>query len=78
MLDAGEKEGRTYKRVQVIFSKEQYRIIEYIKEKLGLSSDSETVKLIVLSWLAEKSIISSLLKEELRIEAINYGEKRKS
>lgn len=51
-----------YKRVQVIFSKEQYEIIKMIKKKLGLTSDSETVRVIVLSWLAEKSIISSFIK----------------
>ncbi len=46
-----------YKRVQVLFSKKQYEIIKMIRKKLGLNSDSETVKVIVLSWLAEKSII---------------------
>ena len=62
-----------YVRVQVIFSKEQYEIIKMIRKKLGLRSDSETVRIIILSWLAEKSIISSFLKGELRIEVENYG-----
>mgnify|MGYP001626299838 CR=1 FL=1 len=64
---------REYRRVQVIFSKEQYEIIKTIKERLGLSSDSETVKVIVLSWLAEKSIISSFLKGEFKVEVDDCG-----
>jgi hypothetical protein len=78
MSDIKEKRGKVYKRVQVIFSGEQYRLIEFVRGKLGLSSDSETVKIIVLSWFAEKSIISSLLKGEFEIEVDVYGEKSKS
>ena len=63
---------RDYRRVQVIFSKEQYEIVKMIREKLGLNSDSETVKVIVMSWLAEKSIISSFLKGKLKAEVDNY------
>ncbi len=59
-----------YKRVQVIFSKEQYEVIRVIRKKLGLNSDSETVRIIVLSWLAEKSIISSFIKGELEIRGV--------
>ena len=71
----GEKQQeKSYKRVQVIFSMEQYELIEFIKEKLGLGSDSETVKLIVLSWLSEKSIISAFLKGEIRIKVRGRGE----
>jgi hypothetical protein len=69
------QQEKSYKRVQVIFSWEQYELIKFIKEKLGLSSDSETVKLIVLSWLAEKSIISTFLKGEIRIGVKDLGEK---
>jgi hypothetical protein len=68
------QQEKSYKRVQVIFSREQYELVEFIKEKLGLSSDSETVKLIVLSWLAEKSIISAFLKGEIRIGVKDLGE----
>jgi hypothetical protein len=78
MSNIKEKRRKVYKRVQVIFSGEQYRLIEFVREKLGLSSDSETVKIIVLSWFAEKSIISSLLKGEFEIEVNVYGEKSKS
>ena len=61
-----------YKRVQVLFSKEQYEIIKMIRKKLGLNSDSETVKVIVLSWLAEKSLISSFIKGNLITEVDEY------
>jgi hypothetical protein len=62
---------QTYKRVQVIFSEEQYELIKLVREKLGLGSDSETVRIIVLLWFAEKSIISSLIKNEL-VRVIDY------
>ncbi|MCS7366695.1 MAG: CopG family transcriptional regulator [archaeon YNP-WB-062] len=71
------RQEKSYRRVQVIFSREQYELIKFIKEKLGLSSDSETVKLIVLSWLAEKSIISAFLKGEIKIEVKSLGEEFK-
>ena len=67
-------EERRYRRVQVLFSKEQYEIIKIIREKLGLNSDSETVKVIVLSWLAEKSIISSFIKGNLAFGVDRYEE----
>ena len=71
------RQEKSYRRVQVIFSREQYELIKFIKERLGLSSDSETVKLIVLSWLAEKSIISAFLKGEIKIEVKSLGEEFK-
>jgi len=67
-----------YKRVQVIFSREQYELIKLIKKRLGLSSDSETVKIIVLSWLAEKSIISSFIKGELILRVDSHEDKNES
>ncbi len=61
------KRGFEQKRIQVILSREQYELIQIVRRKLGLSSDSETVKVIILSWLAEKSIISSLIKGKIQL-----------
>ena len=56
------------KRVQVTFSPSQWELIEEFRGKLG-NTDSEIIRNIVLSWLAEKSIISTIVKK-------NMGEKR--
>lgn len=52
------------KRIQVNFTSEQYDILQQLKGELG-NSDSEVVKLITISWLSEKSIISNKLKDKL-------------
>jgi len=52
------------KRIQVTFTKEQWKLVEKLKGVLG-NTDSEIVRNIVLAWLAEKSIISEIIKEEI-------------
>jgi len=52
------------KRIQVIFSKEQYDLIKELQGEMGVS-DSEIVRSIVLAWLAEKSLISTTLKSKI-------------
>ncbi|MGC8988363.1 CopG family transcriptional regulator [Infirmifilum sp.] len=49
------------KRVQVTFTEEQWSLIERLKGVMG-SGDAEVVRNIVLSWLAEKSMVSSAVK----------------
>ena len=46
------------KRVQVTFTTEQWSLIEKFRGVLG-NDDAEIVRNIVLSWLAEKSIVAS-------------------
>jgi len=54
------------KRVQVSFTEEQWELIENLEGKLG-DSDSAVVRNIVISWLAEKSFISNVVKEEMKV-----------
>ena len=54
------------KRVQVSFTEEQWELIEKLEGKLG-DSDSAVVRNIVVSWLAEKSFISNVVKEEMKV-----------
>ncbi|MEM4439453.1 MAG: hypothetical protein QW680_12585 [Pyrobaculum sp.] len=51
------------KRVQVTFTEDQWKIIEKLRGIMGNES-AEIVRNIVLSWLAEKSFISSFVKKE--------------
>ena len=51
------------RRVQVIFTREQYEILQKLKGEMG-SSDSEVVRNIVLNWLMENSFISSTIKSK--------------
>ena len=56
-----KRKGRT-KRVQVTFTEEQWRLIEKFRGILG-SDDAEIVRNIVLTWLAEKSVITETIKK---------------
>lgn len=52
------------KRIQVMFTSEQYELLQKLKGELG-ASDSEVVRNIVLAWLTEKSFISTTLKTKI-------------
>ena len=52
------------KRVQVTFTNEQWQILNKLKGELG-NTDSEMVRNIVIAWLAEKSVISDILKKHV-------------
>jgi len=56
-----EKKG---KRVQVTFSKVQWEVIERFRGILG-NDDAEIVRNIVLSWLAEKSLVADIVKQKI-------------
>ena len=49
-------------RVQVTFTKEQMELINKSKGFFG-NTDAEVVRNIVVAWLAEKSIVSTTMKE---------------
>jgi len=50
------------KRVQVTFTREQWELIERFKGTLG-QTDAEIVRNIVISWLSEKSVITTKVKK---------------
>lgn len=52
-----------HKRIHLTFSEEQWKLIEKFKGLMG-NTDAEIVRNIVLAWLAEKSIISTKIKEQ--------------
>jgi|MonGeyMetagenome_1017769.scaffolds.fasta_scaffold189647_3 hypothetical protein len=67
------KRGKV-KRIQVTFTEEQWRLLEGLKGLLG-NEDAEIVRNIVLAWLAEKSMISTFLKQNLKEQrSINVNE----
>jgi len=53
------------KRVQITFTAEQWNILRRLKGIMG-NDDAEVIRNVVLSWLSEKSIIASAIKEILR------------
>jgi hypothetical protein len=59
-----KKKKEEMKRIQVTFTKEQWKLIEKLKGEMGIT-DSEIVRNIVMGWLMEKSFISSTLKLKL-------------
>jgi len=67
-----DKRGKV-KRIQVTFTEEQWRLLEGFKGLLG-NEDAEIVRNIVLAWLAEKSMISTFLKQDLKERSINVNE----
>ena len=52
------------KRVQVSFNDKQMEIIDLLKGEMG-NSEAEVIRNIVLSWLSEKSFISTIAKKRL-------------
>ena len=52
------------KRVQVVFTGEQWSLIENFRGDLG-NGDAEIVRNIVIAWLSEKSIISTNAKAKM-------------
>jgi hypothetical protein len=52
------------KRIQVSFTERQWELISHFKGEFG-NTDSEIIRGIVLSWLAEKSFISSSVKKRI-------------
>ena len=61
-----EKKGQT-KRIQVVLTPEQYEILLQFRGNMGFT-DSEILRNIFLSWLAEKSIISTLAKRKMEVK----------
>lgn len=49
-------------KVQVNFTEEQWNLITMFKNSMG-KSDADVVRNILLAWLAEKSFISTSVKE---------------
>ena len=56
--------GKPTKRIQVMFTQEQFDIIKTLEGELGFT-ESEIVRNIVLGWLMEKSVISTILKSKM-------------
>jgi len=52
------------KRVQVMFTNKQWELISALRGEMG-DSDSDIIRNIVISWLSEKSIITSNLKNKM-------------
>lgn len=55
------QEKPTNKRIHLTFSEDQWKILEKFKGVMG-QTDAEIVRNIVLAWLAEKSLISTEIK----------------
>jgi hypothetical protein len=51
------------KKIQVIFTKEQYDLIQKLRGEMG-NTTSEIVRNIVIGWLMEKSFITTQLKNK--------------
>jgi len=49
------------KRVQVAFTENQWKLLEKLRGEFG-NGDAEIVRNIVIAWLAEKSLISTTVK----------------
>ena len=62
-----KKQKSGVKRVQVSFTKGQWELIELFKATMG-ETDADVVRNIVLAWLAEKSIITSDIKQKMEAE----------
>jgi len=55
------------KKIQVSFSDKQASLLEHFKGELG-ETDADIVRHIVIAWLAEKSFISTMIKQKISQE----------
>jgi len=55
------------KRVQVTFTSKQWLLLEKFRGELG-ESDADIIRNIVISWLSEKSFISSTIKQRNNLQ----------
>lgn len=51
-------------KVQVSFTDEQWEMIKKLHGSLG-KADADIVRNIILTWLSEKSILSTSIKEQI-------------
>ncbi len=51
------------KRVQVAFTENQWKLLESFRGEFG-DGDADIVRNIVISWLSEKSFISTTVKNK--------------
>jgi predicted transcriptional regulator len=64
MCQLTDEKQQGIKRVQVSFTKGQWELIERFKATMG-DADADTVRNIVLAWLAEKSVITTDVKHRI-------------
>jgi hypothetical protein len=62
------------KKIQVSFSDRQIELLERLKGEFG-ETDSDVVRNVVVAWLAEKSFISTVIKQRINQEAERGAEK---
>ncbi len=55
--------NKRVKRVQVSFTAKQWELIKKLQGEMGIT-DADVVRNIVIAWLAEKSLISYVIKKE--------------
>ena len=55
-----------FKRIQVGFTKSQWDLIENFRGEMG-DKDSDILKNIVMAWLAEKSFITTTVKNKINM-----------
>ena len=55
------------KKIQVSFSERQLELLNQLKGELG-ETDADIVRNIVIAWLAEKSLISTVVKGRINVE----------
>jgi len=60
------------KKIQVSFSDRQLELLERLKGELG-ETDADVVRSIVVAWLAEKSFISTIVKQRIIQEGEQSG-----
>lgn len=52
------------KKIQVSFSDKQAELLERLKGEFG-ETDADVVRNVVISWLAEKSFMSTVIKQRI-------------
>lgn len=71
---SGETHMNEKKRVQVVFTAGQWDLISNLRGEFG-EGDADIIRNIVLAWLAEKSLISTTVKQRMGNNENHEGRK---
>ena len=58
------------KKIQVSFTERQHDLLTQLRGEFG-ETDADVVRGIVLSWLAEKSFISTIVKKRMNAATVD-------
>lgn len=64
------------KKIQVSFSEKQLDLLQLMKGEMG-DTDADVVRSIVISWLAEKGLITDAARRKIAADSMDLSKDKK-